>query len=222
MSYVFAILQLLLGAAGALQVPEPRMYQVDYGTSNVYVVVHRAGLLSFLGHEHAVVPMEWSAEICAASPVGEGAHGSLVVRTASLVIDSDSARSLAGMGGGPGEEDRRDIQSRMLGPDYLDVTAFPDVRLELFAAGPVRDGRVPVVGEITLHGVTRDVRFEADMPAVEEDRLLLAGTLRIHQRDFGIEPESRAGLVKVSNDVDLRFSLEAARGTDTCVARPAS
>ena len=35
----------------------------------------------------------------------------------------------------------------------------------------------------------------------------LSGVLRVRQRDFGIEPESKAGLVKVSNDVDLHFLL---------------
>jgi hypothetical protein len=46
--------------------------------------------------------------------------------------------------------------------------------------------------------------------------MVLSGVLRIQLRDFGIEPESRVGLVKVSNDVDLHFEISASPTERPC------
>lgn len=191
-------------------------YEVDRAASQLYVIVHRAGLFSFLGHEHAIVPRDWSASLCLADPVPEGAHGVLTLRTGTLVIDSDSARSLAHLEGGPGDEDRQDIQRRMLDADHLDVDRYPDVRLDVVANAPQGDGRVPVTGTLTLHGVTRNVDFPVLVQGGLGGPLVLRGTVRIRQRDFGIEPESRAGLVKVANEVDLLFLLLAEPAGSAC------
>ena len=43
-----------------------RSYVVDPERSSLFLVTHKAGLLSFLGHEHAIVPGEWRAELCLA------------------------------------------------------------------------------------------------------------------------------------------------------------
>jgi len=191
-------------------------YVVDPGASEIYVYVHRAGLLSFFGHEHAVIPMEWSVDLCLAEDVPAGAHASLVVQTRSLVIDSDSARALAHMGGGPDEDTRREIRGTMLDAEHLAVEQYPQIRLDLSAAEPASDGRVDVTGEITLKGVTQAVALPVSVRSLDSGRIELSGALRIRQRDFGIEPESRAGLVKVSNDVDLHFKLTAAPTDRAC------
>ncbi|HKI83639.1 MAG TPA: hypothetical protein VKA63_04815, partial [Candidatus Krumholzibacteria bacterium] len=52
----------------------------------------------------------------------------------------------------------------------------------------------------------------------DDGTLLLIGTVRIRQRDFGIEPESKAGLVKVANEVDLQFALLASPTGQLCRA----
>lgn len=212
MSFLFNLLHALstlAGGAGSAQQPVLQQYEVDSAASQIYVIVHRAGLLSFLGHEHAVVPPDWSASLCLAEPIPAGAHGALTIRTGSLVIDSDEARALAHLEGGPNEDQRREIHDLMVDADHLDVERYPEIRLEVDAARAQSDGQVAVTGTITLHGVTRRI----ELPVLVDDgvggRLVLRGTLRIRQRDFGIEPESKAGLVKVANEVDLLFLLQA-------------
>ncbi len=197
-----------------------RLYRVVAARSGVYVETHKSGILSFLGHEHAIVPTEWSTELCLADPVPVGAHGSISIRTGSLIIDSDSARGLAGLGSGPGAADRRDIQEKMLDSAHLDSTRYPEVRIVLSAVRPEREGLVDVRGTVALHGVTRDVAFPVQIGRTDEGVLRISGDLRIRQRDFGIEPESVHGVVKVSNDVDLRFSLVAVPTEERCDADP--
>lgn len=197
-------------------------YAADRELSQLFVVVHRAGLLSFLGHEHAIVPNEWSSELCLADPVPQGAQASLSIVTDSLVIDSDSARALAHMGEGPGDDDRRDLQRTMLDSLHLDAASFPEIRLRLLASTPADEGRVQVDGTIELHGFTRDISLPVDVERGGDGTLTLAGTLRIRQRDFGIEPESRAGVVKVSNDVDLHFVIVASPTDAMCRGVPSA
>jgi polyisoprenoid-binding protein YceI len=198
--------------------PELHTYTVDRDASQLYVVVHRAGLLSFLGHDHAIVADSWAAELCLGSPIAQGAHASLTLETGSLVIDSDSARSLAGMDGGPDDDTRRDLQATFLDAEHLDASGFPEIRLELRAVEGTADDEVRVEGTITLHGITRDVGFPVHVQRTDTGTLLMTGTLRIRQRDFGIEPESKAGLVKVANEVDLQFALVASPTGSRCSA----
>lgn len=220
MSYLIAVLEAALCAVGFAQTvpPELHTYTVDREASRLYVVVHRAGLFSFLGHEHAIVPERWSSEMCLADPVPAGAHASLTLETSSLVIDTRAARELAGMDEGPSADTRRDLQMRMLDQEHLDAARFPQIRLELRAPEEARNDQVRAAGTITLHGVTRDVALPVHVTHTENGTLLLRGTLRIRQRDFGIEPESKAGLVKVANEVDLQFALVASPTDRSCGA----
>lgn len=216
-SYSIVMLQALF-VAGMTQStpPDLHVYEVDREASRLYVVVHRAGLFSFLGHEHAIVPERWSADLCLANPIPEGAHAALALETGSLVIDSDAARGLAGMGDGPDDDTRSDLQEKMLDAEHLDAAAFPEIRLELHAAEGADDHQVRVEGTIDLHGVARDVAFPVHLEHTARGTLLMRGTLRIRQRDFGIEPESKVGLVKVADEVDLQFVLLASPTDRAC------
>lgn len=212
------------GAAGNLRAQEPRpdalrSWTIDHDRSTLWVETGRAGLLSFLGDEHAILPRDWSAEICMARPVERGAHGSITIRTDSLVIDTDSARALADLGEGPDEGDREDIQRKMLGSENLAADRHPEIRLELWADGPEEDGSVPVEGTLTVRGVRVDVSFPLEIRA-EADHVSLSGSTIARQTEFGIEPESVAGVVNVEDEVELHVDLVAAPTEEGC--EPAS
>ena len=193
-------------------------YAVDREASHVYVVTHKAGLLSFLGHEHALVPRAWTAELCLADPPPAGAHGALVIQTGSLVIDSDSARALAGLGNGPGQGDIREIQARVLDSDHLAANKHPEIRLEAVAVEPEAGGRLAVQGSVTIRGITREVELHVEVGRPGDGALRLSGSLPIRQRDFGIEPESIGGVVRVADEVDLHFVLTALPTGRACSA----
>lgn len=209
--------------AGSIrQEPAPfHVYSVDQHASRLFVVTHKAGLFAFLGHEHAILPMAWRAHLCLDDPIPAGAHGTLLVVVDSLIIDSDSARALAGLAGRPSTREQRQVQRKMLDRAHLDATGFPEIRLDLRTTRPSANGRVTVEGSLSLHGFTRHVTLPVSVKQGEHGNLFLSGTLRIGQRDFGIQPESVAGVVKVANDVDLHFLLSARPTTDVCPGPPA-
>lgn len=211
---VFCLAVAGTGRSGAQEAP--RSYVVDRERSSLFLVTHRAGLLSFFGHEHAIVPGEWRAEMCLAEPIPRSAHGKVVMQSRSLVIDSDSARALAGLGGGPGEDDVLEIQRKMLDAEHLDAQAYPEIVLTIDSVASDRESSLVGYGRFTLHGITRDVSVPMRIESPNDGTTRLSGVLRVRQRDFGIEPESTAGLVKVSNDVDLHFLLVAVPTDQPC------
>src|SRR5688572_24281524 len=116
------IVLLLCSAGLAAQEPKARVFDVDATQSHIVVVTHRAGLLSFLGHEHAILATEYTAALCLAP---EPAQSSLrvTIPTRSLVIDSDTARRLARLGGGPNAETRAEIALKLMDERRLHADA---------------------------------------------------------------------------------------------------
>lgn len=210
-----SVVVVLMGVVGVLREgsisgeQQLQEYAIDVSSSTLYVVTHKEGLLSFLGHEHAIVPTEWTGTLCLADPVPAGARGSLILRTASLVIDSDSARTRAGLGSGPSASDVRDIQRKMLDADHLAADSFPEIRLDVVAVQAEADGRVQARATVLLHGISRDADLTVTVEPRPQGGILLQGRLTIRQTDFGIRPETVAGVVKVSDPVDLHFGLVA-------------
>ena len=203
---------------GAHAAAELRAYAVERAASRVYIVTHRSGVFSFLGHEHAIVPLSWTPTLCLANPVPAGAHGSVVIDVASLVIDSDSARGVAHLGSGPSDSQTAQIQRKILDSSHLDAARYPSVRIEVVALTAAEGGQLKARATVALHGVTREAQLPIRVETGTDGRVSLTGDLRIRQRDFGIQPETVAGVVKVSNEVDLHFLLVAAPTGNRCGA----
>jgi hypothetical protein len=200
-----AVTRLAAGPAAEVELLE---YAVAPDSSVLYVLTRKSGLLSFLGHEHAIVPDEWSASFCLADPIPQGARGRVVIRTASLVIDSEGGRALAGLGRGPGEQDRQEIQRKMLDPDHLAAESYPEIRLDVVALEEEAGGQVGARANVTVRDVTRSVELPVQVER-EGSALRLAGVAVLRQSDFGIEPDVVARVVKVSDPVELHFTLVA-------------
>ena len=203
--------------------PSWERHSIDVSASDVYVVTHRSGLLSFLGHEHAIIPMEWSGELCVPNPMGPGAGGAILIRTPSLIIDSDSARVLADLGEGPGEDDVEEIQRTLLDGENLAAETHPVIRLESTVQGTreEEDGWLPVQTRLTLKGQTREFQHSVDVgPTGREGgpagALHIHGVLEVPQTAFGIEPASVAGVVNVADEVELHFRLRTIPTGESC------
>jgi polyisoprenoid-binding protein YceI len=96
----------------------------------------------------------------------------------------------------------------LLEPDRFPVIAFSSRGLVL------ENGRTWLVGDLTLHGVTRPVRFALtfqganDKPENGQERLAFSGSGQIRRSDFGM-PAMRA---LVRDQVDVLFKVEFTRG----------
>lgn len=195
---------------------DPREYILEPARSQLWVVTHRSGLLSFFGHKHAIVPTEWSGVLCLDDPPERGAAGTIVIRTGSLVIDSDAARALAGLGRGPDEDAVREIQQKLLDAEHLDAERHAEIRLDVLSVQPGGGGDVDAQVRLELRGVAKEFRLPVRVRQLDGLALELSGELRVRQRDFGMEPESVARVVNVANEVDLHFRIVAVPTTRPC------
>lgn len=111
----------------------------------------------------------------------------------------------------------RDEHMRSAG--WLDAEKFPTITFVTTKVTPTKGGKFKVVGNLTLHGITKSVTAEAKLNYKEEGEatkkagftgsvVQLSASFPITLSDFGVKiPSMAAG--KVSNDLKLSVSAYA-------------
>ena len=101
-------------------------------------------------------------------------------------------------------------------PDFFDVAKFPSITFKSKSSTAVDGGKFKLTGDLTLHGVTKEVVLVVDAPSPEIKHPMMPvfvvgsrATLKINRKDFGIGP-NMPGMV-VSEDVSITIDLEADR-----------
>jgi polyisoprenoid-binding protein YceI len=180
----------------------PHRYAVDPAASQVVIHVGKAGLFRFAGHGHEVV-----APIHQGSAVVDPDH----LESASVELAFQAA-ALRVTGRGEPAGDVPKVQQAMVGPECLDAGRFPSIR---FASRAVtvkaRSGDafdVVVRGELTLHGVSREVLVPVHV-VVGKDGIRATGTTKVRQTAFGIKPISVAGVVNVKDELEIAWTVVA-------------
>jgi polyisoprenoid-binding protein YceI len=136
----------------------------------------------------------------------EGAPDALALAAGSIEVDMTTLES---------DEGRRDNQLRGRG---IQTDTFPTSTFVL--AGPVplpaelgaADVEVTLPGQLTLHGVTRNVEIAAQARVQDDGTVVVAGSLPILFADYDIEPPNVAGLIAVQDNGTMEFRVVLARG----------
>lgn len=206
----------LLGPPEAWAQEGPVLYPVDTDRSSLYVVTGRGGLLSFLGHDHVLVPLRWSGELCWAEEAPEDGSARIEMDTRTIVIDREEDRRATGLGAGPTARQLGGIQEKVQGPTGLDTQRHPTAILEVGEVTGSEGTALEVAGELELRGVRRMVRFPAELGSDDEAGLRIQGRFGIRHTDYDMEPESVAGVVRVTDEVEVRFDLRTGPPKGTC------
>ena len=103
-------------------------------------------------------------------------------------------------------------------PDFLDVAQFPEISFKsrrVEAKGP---DKARIVGDLTVHGQTREVVLEAEVSGRGKDpwgneRLGFSAATAIDRTEFGLKWNQalEAGGVLVGNKVDIEIELQAVK-----------
>ena len=190
-----------------------RRYEFDVAQSQLYVITHRSGVFAgVFGHEHVITANVWSGAFCWSADAPGNAHGVVNVDAHSLEIDRDDARKLARLGNGPSEGQLKTIRRKLVDEKHLDTARYATMRLVIPTVSKAEGSQLQVNGQLTMRGMTRDVALPLEIQPAGDD-VRVSGKLTVRQSDFGIKPESIAGVVKVKDPIDIHFSG---------VARPAS
>jgi polyisoprenoid-binding protein YceI len=179
----------------------PRVYRLDPAQSRLTVEVGKAGVFGFAGHEHQVV-----AGVFRGTATFDPER--LGQSSVDLTFEAGALR-VTGKGEPPGDVPQ--VQATMVSPTCLDVGRFPAIRFvsrsvaAAGAAGP-NGGDLALRGELTLHGVTRPLTLRVHLD-VAGPALEATGATTLKQTDFGITPISKAGVVKVKDELTLSWRI---------------
>jgi polyisoprenoid-binding protein YceI len=87
-------------------------------------------------------------------------------------------------------DDQRD--AHLKSADFLDVEKFPTLTFKSKCIRIVRDGELSVEGDLTIHGVTRNVSFAVEGPTPPSKdpwgntRVAISASTKINRKDFGL------------------------------------
>jgi polyisoprenoid-binding protein YceI len=181
-----------------------RRYVLDPAQSRVEIHVGKTGLFGFAGHEHEVVSGAFRGS-ATFDPVEVAAS------TVDLTFDAAALR-VTGQGEPAGDVPK--VQAAMLGSECLDAARFPTIHFvstSVADAGAAGEGAHAFMlrGELTLHGVTRPLAVRITVTETA-DRLQATGRTTLRQTDFGITPISKAGVVKVKDELTIVWRLAGA------------
>jgi polyisoprenoid-binding protein YceI len=105
------------------------------------------------------------------------------------------------------------------GPDFFDITKYPTITFVSKKVIKTDPNRLKIIGDLTLHGVTREVTVDVEGPTPEVKdpwghfRRGAMATTKINRRDFGItwnKVLDTGGLV-VGDEVDIYIEVELVR-----------
>ncbi len=190
-------------------------WHVDPRQSRVYVHVYATGL----GHEHGVLGMLKGGKLV----FGPGQQGGeMVFDMRRFHADDPAARRAVGLAPDRSQAEQREVTAIMLGPHILDVARYPTARFTVRSMEPtqprtkwLQNARVVyrVTGQLTLHGTTRPLSFEAGVyPTNHPDRVVLRGGFRFLQSDYGIKPYTRLfGAIGVADHLDVYGAIVLSR-----------
>lgn len=187
----------------------PKTYargEVQLESSRVYVYVGKSGL----GHVHGVAGTLKSGSVDFAKSRD---CGQLVFDMKSFVADPDYARKYLGIEGEVSDSSKKQVTENMLGPEVLDAKQYPVATYHIRTVTPsLQEGagesqRVKFAGDLTLHGVTRPVEFEADVESKGGWRRV-RGAFALRQSDYGITPLKKAfGAIGVADELKISGDL---------------
>lgn len=114
-----------------------------------------------------------------------------------------------------------DRDTHLKSADFFDVEKFPTITFRSKRPQSTADG-LQIVGDLTLHGVTKEVTLKVDgpTPVLKDGRGNLkrgaTGTTTIDRREFGLtwnRAVEAAGVV-VGNDIQITIDVELTRKVD--------
>jgi hypothetical protein len=186
-----AILAVFLVAATAALAGQT--HPIDSERSTLTVYAYKSGLFSAFADDHII-----RAPIVSGSITEEGTPAvQISVRSADLVaLDPNLSASK-----------RAEVQARMVGPEVLDVSRYPDITFASASVESAGPNRWTVRGTLTIHGMDRPVSV-----AVTRQDDHYRGSFTLKQTDFGIKPISIVGgTVKVKDELKIEFDVVPAR-----------
>lgn len=108
-----------------------------------------------------------------------------------------------------------DRDTHLLSADFFDAPLFPEIKFSATSVTKINEGEYVLVGNLTLHGITKLVELAAEYGGLMKDpwgntKMALALEGKINRKDWGLNWNSalETGGVLVSEEVRLNIELQ--------------
>ena len=147
-------------------------------------------------------------------------HGRFVKTTGSATIDdNDMTKSSvnATMDVNSIDTGNENRDNDLKSPNYFDAAQYPTITFKSKSVSKSGDNKLKVVGDLTIHGVTKEVTLDVDGPSAPIERgpmkrRGLSATTTIDRKDFGVGAKAPAVMVgeEIKIDIDAELTQKAA------------
>lgn len=108
------------------------------------------------------------------------------------------------------------VQSRdndLRGPNYFDVQKYPTITFKSKRVEKAGDGKLKVIGDLTIHGTTKEVTLDVDGPSSPianpeqmggGQRMGASATTKISRNEFGVS----GGGKMIGDDINITLDIE--------------
>lgn len=177
-------------------------YVVDASQSKFTVQAFATGLLAGFGHNPTIAIRDFTGEVQFTPGSFTDASVRLVIKTGSLAVIDDVK-----------EKDRQEIES-MMHDTVLETTQYPEIVFQSTNITVTRivEGRYKarLIGDLTMHGVTRTGLWIQTQVRVEKDSIRAQGDFALKQTEFNIKLVSVAGgALKLKDELKFTFDIVA-------------
>ena len=147
-------------------------------------------------------------------------HGRFVKTSGSATVDdSDITKSSvnATMDVNSIDTGNESRDNDLKSPNYFDAAQFPTITFKSKSVSKNGDNKLKVVGDLTIHGVTKEVTLDVDGPSAPIERgggkrRGLSATTSVNRKDFGVGAKAPAVMVgeDIKIDIDAELTQKAA------------
>lgn len=180
-------------------------YRLDASRSKFVAHALRGGLLWFKGHDHLIAVREFTGEAVLDPDALANSSLEITAKAASMEETSDVFT-----------DQQKQIINKELREIVLHPEQYPDL---VFRSTEVRGKStapgqydLKIIGNLTLHGVTRPIKIPTTKVTVNGGELRAQGEFSISRGDFNVKATSAFhGLVRVRDKVKFEFDIVGRR-----------
>ncbi|MFE4917022.1 YceI family protein [Streptomyces sp. NPDC056652] len=206
----------ILARQGGVELPPPGAWSLDPAHSAVSAVAQHLGISSVRGRftefGGRIEIAEGAAGTGSAGSAGAsgGAGGAFGVEASRV----DAVISAASIDTGNALRDKH-----LKSPDFLDVERFPEITYSSTGLTPAGPDRWTVHGQLSLHGVVREVDLDLSYLGTGPDpwggvRAAFRATTELHREDFAMNYNQvvQAGISAIGTTLRVELDIQAVQG----------